>query len=73
MLIRIGNIRYGVINMTIQKFDATPTPSESLDLTDISKEKVAAAWKQYESKPEYKDFNKHDMIESMQKKENEDH
>lgn len=54
--------------MTIQKFDATPTPNESLDLSEISKEKIADAWKQYEAKPEYKDFNKHDMIESMQVK-----
>jgi hypothetical protein len=32
----------------------------------ISKESVKDAWKEYEAKPEYKEFNKHDMIESMQ-------
>lgn len=52
--------------MTIQKFDATPTQSEGIDLDDISSEKSIAAWKEYETKPEYKDFNKHDLIESMQ-------
>ena len=25
------------------------------------------AWESYEAKPEYKEFNKHDMIEAMQK------
>ncbi|MGE8538507.1 MAG: NF038105 family protein, partial [Acinetobacter sp.] len=24
------------------------------------------AWRDYEAKPEYKQFNKHDLIESMQ-------
>ncbi|AMW79306.1 hypothetical protein AMD27_10630 [Acinetobacter sp. TGL-Y2] len=52
--------------MTTLTFDATPTPSESIDLKDISSEKSKEAWKAYEAKPEYKDFNKHDMIESMQ-------
>jgi hypothetical protein len=27
---------------------------------------VKEAWKNYEAKPEFKEFNKHDMIESMQ-------
>ena len=45
--------------MTTQKFDATPTPNEAMSLDDISAEKV-------EAKPEYKKFNKHDLIESMQ-------
>ncbi|OAL81458.1 hypothetical protein E0H80_07015 [Acinetobacter sp. ANC 4779] len=52
--------------MTTQKFDATPTPNEAMNLDDISAEKVKEAWKAYEAKPEYKKFNKHDLIESMQ-------
>lgn len=52
--------------MTTLMFDATPTPSEGIDLKDISSDKSKEAWKAYEAKPEYKDFNKHDMIESMQ-------
>ena len=52
--------------MTTQKFDATPTPNEAMNLDDISAEKVKEAWKDYEAKPEYKKFNKHDLIESMQ-------
>lgn len=55
--------------MTIKKFDATPTPSEGLNLDDISKDKVKEAWSGYESKAEYKKFNKHDLIESMQNSE----
>lgn len=52
--------------MTTQKFDAMPTENEGISLDDISPETVKAAWKDYEAKPEYKDFNKHDLIESMQ-------
>jgi len=52
--------------MTTKNFDATPTPSEPISLEQISKENVKDAWKEYEAKPEYKEFNKHDMIESMQ-------
>ncbi len=52
--------------MTTQKFDATPTPNEAMNLDDISAEKVKEAWKGYEAKAEYKEFNKHDLIESMQ-------
>ena len=52
--------------MTILKFDATPTPSEAINLDEISEDKMKEAWKDYEAKPEYKKFNKHDMIESMQ-------
>lgn len=52
--------------MTTAKFDATPTESEGIDLKDISAENVKDAWKDYEAKPEFKKFNKHDMIESMQ-------
>ena len=51
--------------MTTQKFDATPTPSEGITLDDISEDKMKEAWRDYEAKPEYKQFNKHDMIESM--------
>lgn len=53
-------------NMTTLKFDATPTESESINLDGISEDKVKEAWKAYEAKAEYKDFNKHDLIESMQ-------
>lgn len=52
--------------MTTTKFDATPSPSEGIDLVSISVENVKDAWKEYEAKPEYKKFNKHDMIEAMQ-------
>lgn len=52
--------------MTTKKFDATPTAGEPINLDEISKENVQDAWKDYEAKPEYKDFNKHDLIESMQ-------
>ena len=54
--------------MSTKNFEATPTPSESISLDTISKESVKDAWKEYEAKPEYKEFNKHDMIESMQRK-----
>ena len=57
--------------MTTQKFDATPTPNEATNLNDISDEKVKEAWKAYEAKPEYKKFNKHDLIESMQSSKDE--
>lgn len=52
--------------MTTTKFDATPTATESMNLDEISSENVKEAWQAYESKPEYKKFNKHDLIESMQ-------
>ena len=51
--------------MTTKNFDATPTPSEPISLEQISKENVKDAWKEYEAKPEYKEFNKHDLIDSM--------
>ncbi|WP_425915265.1 NF038105 family protein [Acinetobacter sp. TSRC1-2] len=57
--------------MTTQKFDATPTPNEAMNLDGISEEKVKEAWKAYEAKPEYKKFNKHDLIESMQSSNDE--
>ena len=37
-----------------------------MSLDEISTENVKEAWKDYEAKPEYKKFNKHDLIESMQ-------
>lgn len=52
--------------MTTLKFDATPTPSEGITLEGISEDKMKEAWRDYEAKPEYKQFNKHDLIESMQ-------
>lgn len=52
--------------MTTLKFDATPTPSEGITLDDISEDKMKEAWRDYEAKPEYKQFNRHDLIESMQ-------
>ncbi|MEQ0923613.1 NF038105 family protein [Acinetobacter schindleri] len=58
--------------MTTLKFDATPTPSEAINLDEISEDKMKEAWKAYEAKPEYKEFNKHDMIESMQPPEDEE-
>ncbi|APX63339.1 MULTISPECIES: NF038105 family protein [Acinetobacter] len=58
--------------MTTLKFDATPTPSEAINLDEISEDKMKEAWKAYEAKPEYKEFNKHDMIESMQHPEDEE-
>ena len=57
--------------MTTKKFDATPTAGEPINLDEISKENVQEAWKDYEAKPEYKDFNKHDLIQSMQHSEEE--
>ena len=58
--------------MSIKNFEATPTPSEPISLDEISKENVKDAWKDYEAKPEYKDFNNHDMIESMQSSKQDD-
>ena len=52
--------------MTMKKFDATPTPNEAINLDTISVESIKDAWKDYEAKPEYKEINKHDLIESMQ-------
>ena len=52
--------------MSTHKFDKMPTPTEAIDLNEITPESVQEAWKGYSTKPEYKEFNKHDMIESMQ-------
>ena len=57
--------------MTTKRFDATPTPNEPINLDHISKQCVEEAWDGYEVKPEYKEFNKHDMIEAMQKDQSE--
>lgn len=54
------------MKMSTKNFEATPTPSEPMNLDKISNENVKDAWKDYEAKPEYKEFNKHDLIESMQ-------
>ncbi len=51
--------------MSIKNFEATPTPSEPISLDEIYRENMKDAWKDYEAKPEQKNFNKHDMIESM--------
>lgn len=51
--------------MTTKKFDATPSSTESISLDDISVDHMKEAWKDYEAKPEYKKFNKHDLIDSM--------
>ena len=51
--------------MTTQKFDATPTPSEGINLDDTD-DSVKKSVARLRSKAEYKKFNKHDMIESMQ-------
>ena len=55
--------------MTTKKLEPSPTPSEALSLDEISKESIAAAWEGYQAKPEYKEFNKHDLIESFQHQE----
>ena len=34
-------------------------------MIENTKENIKEAWQAYEAKAEYKDFNKHDMIESM--------
>ncbi len=54
--------------MTVKKFDSVSTPNEPLSVNDISPESVQKAWQSYEAKPEYKEFNKHDMIDSMLEK-----
>ena len=51
--------------MTTMKFDQMPTAIEETTVNDIQKETIKQAWQDYESRPEYKDFNKHDLIESM--------
>ncbi|WOE31577.1 MULTISPECIES: NF038105 family protein [unclassified Acinetobacter] len=58
--------------MTTLKFEKTPTPNESISLDNISDEKVKQAWLGYESKPEYKNVNKHDLIEALQQSNSKD-
>lgn len=52
--------------MTTKTFDAMPTPNEAIDFNEITDESMKSAWADYQAKPEYKEFNKHDLIESMQ-------
>ena len=40
--------------MTTTKFEATPSPSEGIDLKEISVENVKDAWQEYQAKPEYR-------------------
>ncbi|WP_092746970.1 NF038105 family protein [Acinetobacter boissieri] len=56
--------------MTTKKFDEMPTSTESIDINEISEELSKQAWADYEIKPEYKRYNKHDLIESLQSCEN---
>lgn len=51
--------------MTTVKFDQVPTAIEETNVNEVDKENMKQAWQAYEAKPEYKDFNKHDLIESM--------
>jgi hypothetical protein len=51
--------------MTKMTFDKMPTEIEETTVEPIAKEKIQQAWQAYEAKPEYKTFNKHDLIESM--------
>lgn len=53
--------------MSVKTFDKVPTPSEpiTVEMQQISQESVQQAWRDYQAKPEYKEFNKHDMIDSM--------
>ena len=64
-MLNIKRIIYGSTIMTTAKFEATPTATEGIDLKDISAENVRDAWKEYQAKPEFKEFNKHDLIDSM--------
>lgn len=59
--------------MTTVKFDKVPTDIEVTTVNDIQQDSVQQAWNAYESKPEYKKFNKHDMIESMLPHETKQH
>lgn len=56
---------FGRVAMTTIKFDQLPSGIESISVEDVKKESIKEAWQGYEAKPEYKKFNKHDMIESM--------
>lgn len=64
-MLNIKRTIYGSTTMTTAKFEATPTATEGIDLKDISAENVRDAWKEYQAKPEFKEFNKHDLIDSM--------
>lgn len=58
--------------MSTIKFDEMPTPTESLSLNDLAEDQVSKSWEGYAAKPEYKQFNKHDMIESLLKSDSSD-
>ena len=58
--------------MTTMKFDQMPTAIEETNVSEIQKENIQQAWQAYETKPEYKEFNKHDLIESMLEKNSTD-
>ncbi|TXJ09617.1 MAG: hypothetical protein E6Q25_02755 [Acinetobacter sp.] len=51
--------------MSTVKFDKVPTHAESTTVEGIGRDVIEQAWQSYEAKPEYKEFNKHDLIESM--------
>ncbi|MFB2538060.1 MULTISPECIES: NF038105 family protein [unclassified Acinetobacter] len=51
--------------MTTVKFDNMPTKVEMTTVDDIKADSVQKAWNPYQAKPEYKEFNKHDMIEEL--------
>lgn len=51
--------------MTTVKFDEVPTQNDSLSLDEVGEDDIKRAWDNYEAKPEYKQFNKHDMIEHL--------
>ncbi|MBF7682075.1 NF038105 family protein [Acinetobacter sp. B5B] len=53
--------------MTTKNFDEMPTATESLDISEISEESSRQAWADYEiNNPQYKQYNKHDLIEALQ-------
>ena len=51
--------------MTTVRFDQLPTAIEETNVQHIVQDNMKQAWEAYESKPEYKEFNKHDLIESL--------
>ena len=51
--------------MTTVRFDQLPTAIEETNVQHIAQDNMKKAWEAYESKPEYKEFNKHDLIESL--------
>lgn len=51
--------------MTTVKFDRMPSKVETTTVDDVQEHSVQQAWSSYQAKPEYKEFNKHDMIEEL--------